>query len=158
MPKLTGWRSLLFSSTGVDKPDVIHWKNQADEAKRTAMWIARATWAANNCDDAPFRDSEANRTRADRHRKAKAIAKEHRRARDGTDHTDSSSDNLRGHQPEKVLQTSGIRSGWRCKICRKMASKKCHLTSRKCKGDPVANWSKLQAEEDEPAIRPISPG
>ena len=47
----------------VDPSDVNDWKQQAKEAKAIAMWIARATWAANICEDEPFRDSEANRTR-----------------------------------------------------------------------------------------------
>ena len=118
------------------------------------MWIARATWAANNYDDPPFRDSEANRANADLSKKQRAEAKEKRRANSDNGQA-CSGDNLRGHKPEKVLQLSGIRSGWRCTVCRKMASKKRLLTSRKCKGDPVANWSTLVADDDEPAVLPI---
>ena len=28
------------------------------------------------------------------------------------------------HMPQKVMQISGVRSGWRCKICRRMSSTK----------------------------------
>ena len=134
--------------------DVKHWRKQAKEAEDTAIWIARAAWAANNCEEAPFRDSEANRTRAEQSKKDKAAAKEKSKAVDASV-SSTNDDNHRGHKPEKVLQLSGIRSWWRCMLCRKIASRKCHLISRKCKGDPVAKWSTLVADEDEPVVQPI---
>ena len=41
----------------VDSAEVTLWERLCKEALGTAKWIARATWAANNCEDAPYRDS-----------------------------------------------------------------------------------------------------
>ena len=100
------------------------------------------------------RDSEANRTRAELSKKAKVEAKERQKGANPGE-AEAKEHNLRGHIPEKVLQLSGIRSGWRCKLCRKAASKKNHLISRKCQGDPTTKWSKIVTEEDEPMVLPI---
>ena len=59
----------------VDAAEVRYWNEQCSSAKAAAMWIARATWAANNCEDAPFKDSEASRWRADLHKKDAHIRK-----------------------------------------------------------------------------------
>ena len=58
---------------------------------------------------------------------------------------------VRGHHPVKVLQLSGIRSGWRCTLCRKMSSKKELLTSKKCLGCPLVKWSKIERDSEDKA-------
>ena len=65
------------------------------------------------------------------------------------------SENLRGHTSQQILQISGIRSGWRCKTCRKMSSKTSLLTKSKCTGDPFfLKWSKIECEE-EAQLKPV---
>ena len=41
----------------VDPWEVEYWKQLCSQTMATAMWIARATWAASNCEEAPFRDT-----------------------------------------------------------------------------------------------------
>ena len=48
----------------VDSGDVKLWERLCHETLATAKWIARATWAANNCEEPPFRDTEASQWRA----------------------------------------------------------------------------------------------
>ena len=57
----------------VDPADVASWREQCESTRKTAIWVAKATWAANNCSDEPYRDSEASRCKAD-------IAKKHSQA------------------------------------------------------------------------------
>ena len=68
----------------------------------------------------------------------------------GHDGDDGEKD-LRGHNPVKVLQLSGIRSGWRCTICRKSSSKKEFLISRRCRGSPIVEWSRVEQDSDDDA-------
>ena len=49
------------------------------------------------------------------------------------------------HMPQKVTQISGIRSGWRCRICRCMSSTKAKLDEKKCKGAAANKWEELAA-------------
>ena len=44
----------------VDPSEVKSWERPCKETLATAKWIARAAWAANNCEEAPFRDTEAS--------------------------------------------------------------------------------------------------
>ena len=48
----------------VDGAEVTLWERLCKEALGTAKWIARATRAANNCEEAPYCDSEACQWRA----------------------------------------------------------------------------------------------
>ena len=48
----------------VDSSEVKRWERLCNETLATAKWIARATWAANNCGEAPYRDTEASQWRA----------------------------------------------------------------------------------------------
>lgn len=47
------------------------------------------------------------------------------------------------------MQLSGIRSGWRCTVCRTMSSEKELLISKKCTGCLIVQWSKIEVDEDE---------
>ena len=47
--------------------------------------------------------------------------------------------------PQKVLQISGMRSGWRCKVCRCMSSTKAKLDERKRNGSVAKKWETLAA-------------
>ena len=114
-----------------------------------AKWIARATWAANNCDEAPYRDTEASQWRADVSRKEAKAMKAAAAAELALSTPAGEHPNLRGHNPVKVLQFSGIRSGWRCTICRNMSSSKKLLASRKCMGCPLIKRSTIVADDDE---------
>ena len=80
------------------------------------MWITRATWAASNCGEAPFRDTEASQWRADLSRKKVRAKKAAAAAELALNPLASGPYNLRGHDPVQMLQLSGIRSGWRCSI------------------------------------------
>jgi hypothetical protein len=127
----------------VDPAEVLRWERLCNQTMGIAKWIARATWAANNCDEAPFRDTEASQWRADVSRKEakarKAAVAAGLAMSTGGDELPS----LRGHNPVQVLQLSGIRSGWRCTICRKMSSSKKLLTGRRCMGCHSRNGAPL---------------
>lgn len=133
--------------------DVKHWEAMCKHTLKLAKWVARATWAASNCDDPPSRDTEASQWRAEAFRKeAKAKREAEKTARDRTEQDDDDGrQDLRGHDPVKVLQPSGIRSGWRCTLCRRISSKKELLTSRRCTGCPLIDWSTIQQDSDEEA-------
>ena len=47
--------------------------------------------------------------------------------------------------PQKVTQISGMRSGWRCRICRCMSSTKAKLDEKKFKGAVAKKWDHLAA-------------
>ena len=47
----------------VDGADVKLWERLCIATMATAKWIARATWVANNCEEAPYRDTEASQGR-----------------------------------------------------------------------------------------------
>ena len=49
----------------VDRNDVSDWIEQCSDAKAVAMWVARATHLANNCDEFPYKDSAASRSKAE---------------------------------------------------------------------------------------------
>ena len=95
----------------VCQSEVKRWTQLCQQTTAMAKWIARATWAANNNEEAPFRDTEASQWRAEvckkdaKARKAAAATK----ANDESSVQDQLS--LRGHDPVKILQLSGIRSG-----------------------------------------------
>lgn len=47
--------------------------------------------------------------------------------------------------PQKATQISGVRSGWRCSICRCMSSTKAKLEVNKCNGSVAKKWETLAA-------------
>ena len=49
----------------------------------------------------------------------------------------------------KVLHLSGIRSGWQCKVCRKISSKKRLVVSRPCIGCPITKWKCIEHDSDD---------
>ena len=55
---------LLAQQHRVDPAEVLRWERLCNQTMGMAKWIARATWAANNCDEAPYRDTEASQWRA----------------------------------------------------------------------------------------------
>lgn len=136
----------------VDPAEVKYWERLCNETLETAKWIARATWAASNCDEAPFRDTEASQWRAEVFRKDakdKKAAAAAAAADDPEQEVGGSVFNLRGHNPVKALQLSSIRSGWRCTICRKTSSKRKLLTISRCMGCPLVKWSRIEIDDDE---------
>ena len=64
----------------VDSSEVKLWERLCKETLATAKWIARATWAANNCEEAPYRDSEASQWRAAAFKKETKAKKAARKA------------------------------------------------------------------------------
>ena len=96
-------------------PAVIQeWYEMKKEGKNSATWIGKAASLANNPPAFPFKDNEAARWKADRskkEKKANKAAKERRKP--NVISTDQG-----GHKLVKELQTSGIRSGWRCTVCK----------------------------------------
>ena len=138
----------------VDSAEVSRWEQLYKDAMATAKWIARATWVANNCEEASYRDSEASQWRAaafKKEAKAKRAAAKAGKA-DGHEHqVDDGRLDLKGHNPVKVLQLSGIRSGWRCTTCKKISSKKRLLVSRPCSGCPLEKWKSIEKDSDDEA-------
>ena len=132
-----------------DATEVRDWNDRCVSVEATARWVARTTWAANNCEDEPYKDSEASRRRADVHKKQKQKERAGQKLRRAAGQG-GKSEILRGHIPQQILQTPGIRSGWSCKTCRKISSKKSLLTKFKCNGDPVLKWSKIESEDQTP--------
>ena len=62
---------LALKQHKVDAVEVKDWNDKCASATSTAMWIAIQTWAASNCEDEPYKDSEASSLRADLHWKEK---------------------------------------------------------------------------------------
>ena len=143
----------------VDSGEVDHWRRLCEQTRATAMWIARATWAANNCEEPPFRDTEASQWRADLSRKEIRAKKAAAAAELALNPLAKGPLNLHGHDPIQVLQLSGIRSGWRCSICRKNSSSKKLLVHRRCTGCPIEKWSKVSNDDDDddeaPPLKPV---
>lgn len=134
----------------VDRSEVKRWEEQCRETLDAAKWIARATWAANNCEEAPYRGTEASQWRAAAAKKEARAKKNARRAAARDDKEQEERDgeqDLRGHNPVKVLRLSGIRSGWRCTLCRKVSSKKKLLASRRCRGCPIVDWRRIDLDD-----------
>ena len=100
---------------------------------------------------APFKNSEASRWRADLHKKEAQDKKAAAAATAAGQEVGDDEVDLRGHNPVTVLQLSGIRSGWRCSICRQMSSKKERLVGRKCSGRPLIKWSRIEPNSDDEA-------
>ena len=67
----------------VDRSEVKRWEELCSETLETAKWIALATWAANNCDEPPCKDTEASQWRAAVARKEAKTKKAARRAAAG---------------------------------------------------------------------------
>ena len=59
----------------VDRCDVDEWIKHCGDAKAVAMWTARATHLANNCDEFPYKDSAASRSKAEAASHKRAIEK-----------------------------------------------------------------------------------
>lgn len=142
----------------VDSAEVTLWERLCKETMDTVKWVARATWAANNCEDAPYRDSEACQWRAaafKREAKAKRVAQTHAEGDGQGQRPEDGQLDMRGHDLVKVLQLSGIRSGWRCRVCRKISSKKQLLVSRPCTGSPITKWRCIEqdSEDETPATQ-----
>ena len=73
----------------------------------------------------------------------------------GGDDDDDDRDH-RGHDPVQVLLKAGARSGWQCTICRMNSSTKERLTARRCRGCPIADWSRTEQDsEDETTEAPV---
>lgn len=66
-------------------------------------------------------------------------------------HEGESRQDMRGHSFVKVFQLSGIRSGWRCIVCRKISSKKQLLVSRPYTGCPIMKWENIDQDSDDEA-------
>ena len=95
----------------VDPATVRWWDKMFEQALKTARWIARATWAANNCEQAPYRDTEANQWRAEVSKKEAKIRREAAAAaRVESEPGGTSTPDTRGHMPVQMFQLSGIRS------------------------------------------------
>ena len=57
----------------------------------------------------------------------------------------------RGHHPVKILQLSGIHSGWRCTVCRKNVVQEGAPPSKKCLGCILIKWSMIEVDSEEEA-------
>ena len=118
--------------------EVEHWKKLEDDAMHMLKWTGKAVNLACNTETYPFKDKEASRLKANEAKANKAkIKEEKKKESDRKKKEDESKEceyQVGRHMPQKVTQISGMRSGWRCKICRCMASTKAKLDDKKCKG------------------------
>ena len=87
----------------VDPVEIEMWRRLCEQTTATAKWIARATWAASNCEEAPFRDTEASQWRADLSRKEVRANKAAAAADLALNPLARGPPNLRGHEPVQML-------------------------------------------------------
>ena len=97
----------------------------------------------------PFKDNEAARWKAKEAKANKAKLKEEKKKEDVRKREEDEGKlkvhQLGKHLPQKVTQLSGMRSGWRCKICRCMSSTRAKLEDKKCHGAAASRWEELAA-------------
>ena len=119
--------------------EVEQWKKDEDDAFHMLKWIGKSVsfWLA-TLKPTPFKDKEASRFKANEAKANKAKIKEEKRKeeeRKKKEEEGKARDYQVGrHMPQKVMQISGVRSGWRCRICRCMSSTKAKLDEKTCKG------------------------
>ena len=85
----------------VARAEVQYWERLCKQTMETAKWIARATWAASNCEEAPYRDTEASQWRADVSKGEAKARKEAAAAAAAQEEKDVAVDNLRGPHPSQ---------------------------------------------------------
>jgi hypothetical protein len=129
----------------VGRGDVETWVSHCVDARAMATWIARATHLGNNCDEFPYKDSAASRSKAEaaRHKReieklAKTkLPKEEKanipRRQDG--HVVVKEVVWGGKKAtNKVKQIAKLRTGWRCTVCRAASSNKTSFELERCTG------------------------
>ena len=121
-----------------DTLTVQDWTRAHEQVLRKAKWIARATVLANNFPEAPFRDSEASRTTADKIKRSKAEGKAE--AKKVRRQWIKRTPELGGHALEPTL-TTGARSGWRCVVCKRQGANHKKISSARCEGSAASRWA-----------------
>lgn len=124
--------------------EVEKWKSDEEEAWHLAKWIGRAVNLACNVEAFPFKDNEASRMRANAAKTNRD--KQRQQKKDRKTQESEAVEHLSGrHGPQKVMHVSGIRSGWRCMVCRRMSSTKAKLELQHCRGPVARKWEALAA-------------
>ena len=102
-----------------------------------------------NTETYPFKGNEAARWKAKEAKVNKAKIKDEKKKEDErTKKEEEGKERVYqiGKQlPQKVTQLSGMRSGWRCKICRCMSSTRAKLDDKKCHGAAAKRWEEQVA-------------
>ena len=133
----------------VPKMEVEQWKQYEEEAMYILKWIGKSVNLACNTETYPFKDNEVSRLKANEAKVNKAEVKEEKKKEDDRKRKEDEGEEreykIGRRMPQKVTQISGMRSGWRCKICRCMASTKAKLDDKKCKGAAANKWEKVVA-------------
>ena len=126
------------------------WKDAMADARRRAMWIARATAAMNNSEQFPFKDSEAARWRSEAAAAERRKAKRLRGGGQG-DNTRKKPPRIRFERPVAlgghVLEQTcpGSRMGWRCSVCKCTSASRAKLAEKRCSGSAVVRWAEKSA-------------
>ena len=101
-------------------------------------WTGKSVNLACNTGTYPFKDNEAARWKAKEAKVNKAKIKEAKKKEDEQKRKEEEGKEreyqVGRHLPQKVTQISGMRSGWRCSICRRMASTRAKLDQKRCHG------------------------
>lgn len=133
----------------VSRYEVDKWKKDEEDAWRLLKCIGKVVNLSCNTGVYPFKDNEASRIKANDSTANKHKLKQEKEAREKQRKKEKEEDEvlyrLGRHMPQKVLQISGMRSGWRCKVCRCMSSTKAKLDERKRNGSVAKKWETLAA-------------
>ncbi|HUU60977.1 MAG TPA: reverse transcriptase domain-containing protein, partial [Acidimicrobiia bacterium] len=106
--------------------------DQATTVTHTAMWLARATFAANNHEDPPHRDAEVSRAKAiERNNASVGPARRRRAAQEARPPA------LGGHT---LVQTDG---GMACRVCRHQSARGHRFAAERCPGSRATLWAAL---------------
>jgi len=127
----------------VSKADVEGWDKTCSDVKAIAMSVARATHLANNCEVYPYKYSEASRAKADALQQKRAVEKIARTNEQSKTRVVKKEVETR-HKPVREIKwvskkvipnlATKSRSGWRCSVCRAVASSKQALENETCHG------------------------
>jgi hypothetical protein len=133
----------------VPKVEVENWKKLESDAMHIVKWTGKAVNLACNTETYPFKDNEAARWKAKEAKANKAKLKEERKKEDERkrkeDEGKEKAHQPGRHLPQKVTHLSGMRNGWRCRICRCISSTKAKLEDKKCLGAAASRWEEMAA-------------
>ena len=130
-------------------PDIIErWKEVKSQTKSMAMWTARVAAEANNHGLAPFRDSTASKQKGEEVKRRRKIAKNLARLSATAKSKTSKPKVIEARPPQlgghslRETSTQGVRSGWRCTLCKASSAEWSNMAAGKCSGSMAARWAK----------------
>ena len=118
------------------------------QTKSMPVWTARVTAEANNHSLAPFRDSTASEQKGEEVKRKRNIAKNLARLNAKAMSKTSKPAKIIEARPPQLgghllgsTSSQGVRSGWRCKLCKTSAAEWSSMAAGKCSGSMAARWA-----------------